>query len=126
MTPKLARNEGFTLVEIIAVMVILAVLSALIVPRYISLDASARLRGFEYGITELNGRETLAWANVKLTASGWIDDNQVWQVMDTTLGDDYTWAGAPTATGGRLEFKNTALDLVRNLSTASNPANWNK
>jgi prepilin-type N-terminal cleavage/methylation domain-containing protein len=67
-------RAGFTLVELIAVLVILAVLAALAVPRYVDLDDNARLRAIDAGISELNGREGLAWSNIKLTPTGWEDD----------------------------------------------------
>jgi MSHA pilin protein MshA len=61
------REKGFTLVEIIAVMVILSVLAAVAIPRYMSLDESARQRAIDAAISELNGRETLTWSNIKIT-----------------------------------------------------------
>jgi len=46
------REKGFTLVEIIAVLVILSVLASVAIPRYISLDESARQRAIDAGDTE--------------------------------------------------------------------------
>jgi prepilin-type N-terminal cleavage/methylation domain-containing protein len=59
-------EKGFTLIEIIAVLVILSVLASVAIPRYISLDESARQRAIDAGIAELNGRETLTWSNIKI------------------------------------------------------------
>ena len=124
--PGLAENRGFTLVEIIAVLVILSVLAALAVPRFIDVDVNARIRGLDYGIAEMNGRENLTWANVKLSDTGWQDDAQVWSLIDTNLGGDYSWNVPPTDTGGSLEFKQEILSVARNKSTSSNPALWNR
>jgi prepilin-type N-terminal cleavage/methylation domain-containing protein len=56
MIRLLTGEKGFTLVEIIAVMVILSVLAAVAIPRYMSLDENARQRAIDAGIAELNGR----------------------------------------------------------------------
>lgn len=124
--PGLTENRGFTLVEIIAVLVILSVLAAVAVPRFIDVDANARIRGLEYGIAEMNGRESLTWANVKLSDSGWENDAQVWNLIDTHLGNEYSWNVPPTATGGSLEFRQEVQPVVRNRSTFTNPALWNR
>ena len=57
-----ANQAGFTLIELIAVIIIFSVLGAMVVPRYIDLDANARQRAIEAGIAELNGREGLVWS----------------------------------------------------------------
>ena len=122
------REKGFTLVEIIAVMVILSVIAAIAIPRYMSLDESARQRAIDAGIAELNGRETLTWSNIKITITGYTDDATLFPILNTTLGNDYSWVGGPPdETGGTLRFRESIeVPLTRNESSDVQPGNWTR
>jgi prepilin-type N-terminal cleavage/methylation domain-containing protein len=122
------NDQGFTLLEIIAVMVILSILAAIAVPKYVSLDDSARQRAIDAGIAELNGRETLTWSNEKISVSGWISDVKIFGVIDKYLGNDYQWdTGDPDQSGGTLTFKESAsVGLSRGESTKERPGSWSR
>jgi prepilin-type N-terminal cleavage/methylation domain-containing protein len=128
MIKLIPGERGFTLVEIIAVMVILSVLAAVAIPRYLSIDESARQRAIDAGIAELNGRETLTWSNIKITTTGYKDDATLFLQVNTTLGNDYSWdGGGPADSGGTLKFKQTAsATLTRTASEFDHPANWTR
>jgi prepilin-type N-terminal cleavage/methylation domain-containing protein len=121
-------QRGFTLLEIIAALVILSILAGLAIPRYISLDESAKQKAIDAGIAEMNGRETLTWSNLKISEAGWTDDPQTFASIDTNLGNDYHWAvGDPDETGGTLNFKNSAaVPLTRTASTDVQPGHWSR
>ncbi len=133
----LSNQRAFTLLELIAVLLIMGLLAAPAVPRYIDLEAAATLSGIDAAVSELNGREGLVWGQVKTTWTSYnrhTGDSVVWGLIQNDkiksypyLGEGYEWAVLPTETGGTLIFKSgSEFTLSRSKSTIAVPWHWRR
>jgi prepilin-type N-terminal cleavage/methylation domain-containing protein len=124
MSFKVSDKSGFTLLELIVVLALLAILAAVSVPKFIDLSANAEQKALRTGVAELNGRENLIWLNIKNSQLGWVDDAAVFSQVDTVLGPDYHWSPQAEIDGGKLHFKDQMVKLKRIPSTAASAARW--
>jgi prepilin-type N-terminal cleavage/methylation domain-containing protein len=124
---RLQNDKGFTLIEIIAVMIILGVLAAVAVPRYIDLEEGARQKAIDAAVSEINAREALTWADHKISTSGFVSDAKIFDKINYDLRPSYIWnPGDPTLPGGTLDFKKESFALSRTASSFLKPAVWNR
>jgi prepilin-type N-terminal cleavage/methylation domain-containing protein len=64
---KIMNKKGFTLIEIIAVLVILGILAAVAIPRYLDLSTQSRVQAAQAALAEIKGRLSQAQAKYMLT-----------------------------------------------------------
>ena len=112
-------QRGFTLIELISVMVIIGVFFTVAIKKYDLLSDTAAQKALWEGVKELNAREILTWAKIKLSDTGWISDDDLFAKMDTDLGSDYLWIEGPTVSGCKLSFRSESIVLTRTASTTS-------
>ena len=70
----LRNSSGFTLVEIICVLAMLAILAAIAVPRTMDLETNASMQALRSSVAELNSQENRTWSLVRPRGAGWLDD----------------------------------------------------
>ena len=121
---SISDQKGFTLIELISIMIILGVMASVSVKKLDLLSDSATDRVLHEGVKELNTRESLIWKDIKLSSANWANDAEVFSRMDTGLGPDFNWAVGPNAAGGILSFRNQLIALTRVPSTTSSSGNW--
>lgn len=136
------HRRGFTLIEVVVVLILLGILAAFAVKYYIDLTEVARERALSAAIAELNGRESLTWSLLAIENGGPVDDEDVFAAMDFDLGPDFQWDGPvnplipnpfnPTQDGGALWFQGVPVNhpdsgdfgLHRRQSGPEGPARW--
>ena len=121
---RLTNSEGFTLIELIAVMVILSIWGAIAVKKVVAVTGTSEQQVLVQGMVEMNTRESLTWYYQKISAAGYQGDGPLWSQIDTNLGDDYTWTTGPDADGGELGFASQTVTLTRTHSKIDAPGKW--
>jgi len=131
---KLTRNQkGFTLIEIIAVLVILGIISALAIPKYLDMGREAIMKSAGAATMELNAREKAKLMEWKLKdgegsypapgASATVKNGDTVNGPDTKLGNDWNNNNA-ILSGQNFIFQGKQVTFIRNAPSDQSHEPW--
>lgn len=118
------NQKGFTLLELMATLVIMGVFASVVVHKYERLSDQAIEKEFLIAVRELNVRESLTYYMTMISGEGYQDDDTLFAAIDFNLGAA-RWSIGPTATGGQLRIQGLSKIMARTASTKRKPAAWN-
>jgi prepilin-type N-terminal cleavage/methylation domain-containing protein len=119
------RNQkGFTLIELISVMVIMGVMSSVAVKKIDFITDTASSKALAIALKELNVRESLVWSKLKISIDGYTTDADLFSALDKDLGAKFKWNPGPAIDGGTLHFESQSIILNRIPSTNSTIGKW--
>ena len=121
---RIPNSKGFTLLEMMSVLVIMGIMFSITIKKFDILSDNASLTALKVGIRELNTRETLVWSNMKLSDPGWTGDVDVFNAVDKNIGHKYSWNPPPNISGGKLHYDVKSIDLARDASTNKTTGAW--
>lgn len=134
---KVRKQAGFTLIEIIAVLVILGILAAVAVPKYLDMADDARQKSAQAAIAEVKGRLSTAQAKWMMTNGNAPTSQQLFTFATTdanafgtqanleNVGTDYTVsvsAGPPISISiSTVQGVNLKTSVIGNFRAAGDP-----
>ena len=124
-TTLIGNRKGFTLLELMSVLVIMGIMFSAAIRKFDLLSDSASITAIKAGVRELNTQETLVWIDMKLSGTGWTSDVDVYNAVEKNLGQGYSWNPGPAIGGGTVYYKSQSVALVRTQSTLRSVGSWN-
>jgi prepilin-type N-terminal cleavage/methylation domain-containing protein len=121
------NQKGFTLIELISVMIIMGVVASVSIKKFDIVSNTAGEKALQLGIKELNIRESLTWSNLKISSDGYSNDEGLWPFLEPELhlGGKYRWNPGPDIdAGGTLHFDSNSIALNRQPSTMTSAGKW--
>lgn len=118
----MSNSKGFTLLEILAVLLIVGILAAVGVHKFIKLDNSAATIVLQNAVVQFNDTEKHHWANEKLSET-YISDDQIFELVKADLIVAYNWQEI-SSTGGLVNINSNIFKVERQPSTNKGYAIW--
>jgi prepilin-type N-terminal cleavage/methylation domain-containing protein len=121
---SIRNQKGFTLIELISVLVIMGVMGSVTVKKFDFITDTASERALIVAVKELNIRESLVWSKLKISNEGYTTDADLFDALDKDLGAKFRWDPGPGVDGGTLHCESQLVVLNRTHSTNSAAGKW--
>lgn len=121
---KVFNKKGFSLVEIMCVLVIMGIVLAVAVPRFIRVNDAAEQKVINHLVANLTSTEKTTWADFRL-AGNYKNDSLLFATIDYNV-EDCAWTVGPTKTGGTIKCGASDSVLSRSTSTKIKPSEWSR
>jgi prepilin-type N-terminal cleavage/methylation domain-containing protein len=120
------REDGFTLVELIAVMIILGIIFTVVAVKFTGFINNAEQQIIDQAIAELNTREKHTWMNAKLKGEYKDINTYVLERVDRQLGEGTTVSINEDSGVGEITIRGTSAKVIRSPTKTITPAIWSR
>ena len=120
----LKREDGFTLIELIAVMIILGIIASVVAYKFMDLTNNASDQVITTCIAELNTREKHTWMNAKLEGVEGVENIETYVLarVDRQIGEGAMVSEDST----QITIRGSTAKVVRIPATRTEPAIWSR
>lgn len=119
----LRNQRGFTLVELIAVLIVVGIIFTIVLLKFNSFGDSATQQMIDQAIIELNNREKLVWTNLKLSFYEGDIDEEIQVIMNEKYLD---LGNGVEVSLDSISIRGLNVPVKRTTATNKMPAVWSR